>query len=84
MEKKVSKLGKEVKDRVSGFRGIVVSETSYLQGCTRVAVQPPVKKDGALPDAKHFDESDLVVIGSGVDIDAEDPGGPREISPARD
>ncbi len=84
MEKQVSKLGKEVKDRVSGFRGIVTSETNYLQGCTRMNVQPPVKKDGTLPDSKHFDEPDLIVIGSGVAIVEADPGGPRDISPVRD
>ncbi len=84
MGKQVSKLGTEVKDRVSGFRGIVISETKYLQGCTRMSVQPPVKKDGTLPDPKHFDEPDLMVVGSGVAAGGTDPGGPRDISPVRD
>ncbi len=84
MEKQASKLGKEVKDRISGFRGIAISETSYLQGCTRLSVQPPVKKDGTLPDPRPFDELDLIVVGSGVVIGGIDPGGPRDISPVRD
>ncbi len=77
----MSKLGKEVKDRISGFRGIVVSETHYLQGCTRLCVQPVVKRDGTFSDSKAFDEPDLIVIGDGVsEAKPKAPrGGPRFI-----
>lgn len=76
-----SKLGKKVKDRVSGFTGIAVSETKYLQGCNRIVVQPTVKKDGTLPEAKNFDEPDLIVIDKGVGSQENaKPGGPRPIA----
>lgn len=79
-----SKLGKEVQDRVTGFRGIATSETEYLQGCTRINVQPKIKKDGALPARECFDEPDLIVIGDGVSAQEEvPPGGPREIAADR-
>ncbi len=59
-------LGVEVKDRISGFRGVAVSKHTHLQGCDRFGVQPPVNKDGELPDAQVFDEPDLEVVGDGV------------------
>lgn len=76
------KLGKLVKDRVSGFEGIATAETRFLQGCNRILVQPKVKEDGILPDTKYFDEPDIVVIGDGIqhkEANTEKPpGGPRE------
>jgi len=60
------KLGQEVKDRVSGFKGIVVGRTEYLHGCLRLLVQPATKDDGTLIDPLSFDEPDLEVIGDGV------------------
>jgi hypothetical protein len=77
------KLGEEVKDRVTGFQGIAVSRTTYLQGCDRIGVQPKAKKDMTLPDIESFDDVDLVVTGKGITEEKEeikDPGGPRAIS----
>lgn len=85
MTKKVE-LGNKVKDRVSGFTGIMVGRTSYLQGCDRCAVQPPVNKDGTLPEMKHFDEPDLVFVDGGVipNVTKGNPGGPRSVSPSKE
>ena len=56
-------LGDEVKDKVSGFSGVVTSITEYLNGCRRIGIQPPVKADdGKLPDAFLIDEVQLEVI----------------------
>lgn len=55
------KLGDEVIDTVSGFKGIVISSTEYLQGCNRMAIQPKVNKDGTLNEPCHFDEPQLKV-----------------------
>lgn len=72
-------LGQEVEDRVTGFKGIAVSMTAYLQGCNRVGVAPPTVKDGDLRDVESFDEPDLIVIGDGIlpSSATEPPGGPR-------
>ena len=73
------KLGDEVKDRVSGFRGIAISRHEYLQGCSRVTIQPPVNEKGELPDCKSFDEPDLILLVSQKIqqfIRPEPPGGP--------
>ena len=55
-------LGDEVKDTITGFKGIVVSKTEYLYGCIRVCVQPKISKDGKLSDYADFDEPQLVAI----------------------
>lgn len=75
------KLGQEVKDRVTGFRGIAVGRTTYLQGCNRILVQPKVDKEGKMLEGSAFDEPDIVVIGDGLlpkpEKFKEPPGGPR-------
>ena len=32
-------LGDEVKDKVSGFKGVIVAQTMWLNGCARILVQ---------------------------------------------
>ena len=56
-------LGDKVKDTVSGFIGIAMSCTTYLNGCDRIAVQPSIDKSGKLPDYQTFDEPQLKVVG---------------------
>ena len=74
------KLGQEVKDRITGFQGIAVGRTVFLQGCARILVQPPLDRDGKMIEAVSFDEPELEVIGQGVlpkPKKDEPPGGPR-------
>lgn len=81
MEKQV-RLGEQVQDRVSGFKGIAVATTTYLQGCNRILVQPRIGKDGELPEPCAFDESDLKVIGNGIlpKPETKKNGGPRRMA----
>lgn len=55
------KLGDECRDEVTGFKGIAVARTEWLNGCARVVIQPPVGKDGKCPEAMTFDEPQLIV-----------------------
>jgi hypothetical protein len=55
-------LGDEIKDKITGFRGIAVARYSYLQGCDRICIQPKVDKAGRLPKAETFDEPLLLII----------------------
>ena len=52
-------LGTTVKDTVSGFSGIIVGQHQWLTGCATYSVQPPVDKDGKIPDTVGFDENRL-------------------------
>lgn len=58
-------LGDEVKDKVTGFRGVVIAITSWLYGCRRVTVQPPMGKDGKVPEGMVFDEPSVNIVKSG-------------------
>jgi len=81
------KLGQKVEDRVTGFTGIAVSRTEFLQGCCRIEVQPTIDKEGKIPDLGCFDEPQLKVVGNGLLV--EEPkekktGGPHfGLNPSR-
>ena len=60
------KLGEEVQDRITGFQGIAVSRTTFLNGCSRIEVQPKVNGTGKVPESKVFDEPDLEFVGNGI------------------
>lgn len=85
-DSKMVKLGDKVKDTVSGFEGIAVARHSYLAGCDRFAVQPPIDKDGKLPESETFDEPCLEVTEVAsvkVTIEPIDPGGPEKYMPKK-
>ena len=72
-------LGDFVKDTVSGFKGVAISKHIYLQGCNRITVQPPIKKNGELPKVESFDEPQLVVLKPKREIKrGRRPGGPAK------
>lgn len=76
-------LGDEVRDVVTGFRGIATGRSVFLHGCSRIAVQPKVVKDGKMPEAAWFDEPQLEVVKAGrVAVDAvRATGGPLPFAP---
>jgi hypothetical protein len=53
---KDASLGDKVRDRITGFTGIVVARTQWLNGCIRLQIQPEaLDKDGKIPDVAHLD-----------------------------
>lgn len=59
------KLGDFVQDTVTGFKGTVTCVSLFLNGCTRCGVQPPIGKDGKIPDSVGFDEPQLKILKAG-------------------
>jgi hypothetical protein len=55
-------LGDKVKDTITGFAGKVVCITSWITGCDRVGVQPPVGKDKIMPEMCMIDEPLLEIV----------------------
>jgi hypothetical protein len=55
-------LGLKVKDRVTGFTGVVSSICFDLYGCIQAIVSPAVDDKGAMPDGKWIDVSRLEVL----------------------
>ena len=55
-----SLLGLEVRDVVTGFSGIAVAHTEWLNGCVRIMVQPRQKKgENTLAALESFDIQQL-------------------------
>lgn len=86
--------GDEVKDIITGFKGIVISQTSWFNGCVRYLVQSQkLGKDNDPEKGAAFDEAQLELVkGKKVKtptaepVAAKSPGGPRndQFSPVRD
>jgi hypothetical protein len=57
-------LGDKVKDKISGFTGIAIGQTTWLNGCVRITVQGPTDKDGKLTQSECFDIQQLEVVKS--------------------
>jgi hypothetical protein len=55
--------GVEVRDKVTGFSGVVTGRADYITGCNQYLVQPPAK-DGAFVEPRWYDEHRLAVIGT--------------------
>ncbi len=76
------KLGSKVKDRITGFEGIVTGLAFYLTGCCHAGIQPQGLKDGKTIDLEWFDTSKLEIIDpeSIMEKAKEDgPSGPEPI-----
>jgi hypothetical protein len=77
--KETAVLGSTVKDIVTGFEGMVVARTEWLNGCFRVHVQPTTLKDGKPMDAISFDVQQVEVQPKavlGITPVEKAPGGP--------
>jgi hypothetical protein len=61
-ENKMIELGQKVRDKVTGFEGIVVCVSEWLNGCHRVGVKPPLDKDGNDRDEYWVDAKQLEII----------------------
>lgn len=59
-------LGKEAKDKITGFQGIITAKVEYLFGCNQYGLTPKVKEDGTTKDTQYFDEGRIEVIGNGI------------------
>lgn len=72
-------LGDAVRDKVTGFMGIVVGTAHWMNGCVRHAVQGTVLKDGVPTAAQWIDDVQLELVKAGkVAVSAAAAtGGPR-------
>ncbi len=60
-------LGDEVADKVTGFKGIAVAMTVWLNGCVRISIQPKgTDKDGKTFSTEGFDVEQLKVLKRGA------------------
>lgn len=52
-------LGSKVRDKITGFSGIVTGFATYITGCNQLLVQPSIDKDGKWVDSLWMDEDRL-------------------------
>lgn len=64
------KLGDRVKDRISGFKGIVAGITEWMYSSDRVIVQPESIEDGLPVENRCFDREQVVLLKANVIKDA--------------
>ena len=70
-------LGKEAKDKITGFEGIIIGKINYLFGCAQYGIAPK-SKDGKVKDTNWFDEGRVEIIGNGIapeEVKVEKNGG---------
>ena len=51
----MTKLGTRVRDRITGFTGIVTGVCHYISGCNQALVVPPVDDQGKRRESEWFD-----------------------------
>jgi phage terminase large subunit-like protein len=55
-------MGVTVRDRITGFTGVVIGRTEYISGCDQALVQPQAKPDGEYVEGRWFDQQRLEVV----------------------
>lgn len=71
------KLGNEYKDVISGFTGIAIARTEWINGCVRVTLSPKLDKDGKFQDSVCLDVEQLEATGNAITITPKEVGGDR-------
>lgn len=69
LKKHLDLLGMNVKDRVTGFTGVVATIGFDLYGCIQAVVNPGTDKDGKLRESQWFDINRLTVTSSAPVMD---------------
>lgn len=76
-------LGDVAKDEVTGFTGVVMAVTYWLNGCRRITIQPQELKDGKPIDAYTFDVEQVQVVSKRKVAVKTPSGGPMPDTPRR-
>lgn len=84
-------MGDEVRDSITSFKGVVISQTRWFNGCVRYIVQSQkLTKDNKPGEGEPFDEAQLELVKAKkakviTAVAAKPPGGPRkdQFSPVR-
>lgn len=72
-------LGSEVKDAITGFKGVVVYRSQWIHGCNVYGVMPRELKDGSPMKREQFDEPQLELVEEKVIEESRHTGGPEKV-----
>jgi hypothetical protein len=70
-------LGDIAKDSITGFEGTVVCISTWLNGCSRLTLQPRKMRLGKPVESETFDELQLQLVAKGTLKPMRETGGPR-------
>jgi len=72
--------GSHVKDKITGFEGVITCRCHWMFGCIRYDVTPmELDKDGQPQKSNGFDEDQLVLVETEpIEAKKEFTGGPRD------
>lgn len=73
-------LGDLVRDRITGFEGVVVAVTHWITGCARISIQPQsLNKEGQPTELATIDITQLELLEKEAFevVDRSEKGGPR-------
>ncbi len=56
------KLGDKVRCKITGFTGIAVAKTEFLNGCVQWNILPKAGKDGKMPEEIGIDKQSLELL----------------------
>lgn len=74
---RIRNLGKQAKDKVTGFEGIITAYAIHLYGCNSYFITPKAV-NGERKDSGWFDEGRIEIIGEGIqakEVQTDRPGG---------
>ena len=71
------KCGDFAKDSITGFEGVAIARTEWLNGCARITLQPKALHEGKPVEAQTFDELQLDVVTKNDFKPNRETGGPR-------
>ncbi len=67
-------LGTMARDIITGFRGVIMAKTKWINNCVRYGVQSKTLKDGKPVDELWFDEQRLEAVSEEIEPVATKPG----------
>ncbi len=70
-------LGDLARDTITGYTGIVVADTMWLNGCRRLTVQARELKDGKPVESTSFDVEQLELVTAAKKLVEQKTGGPH-------
>lgn len=70
-------LGDTCKDTISGFEGVCIARTEWLNGCVRVTIAPQKLHEGKLLESCCFDVEQVELVKAAPPREVKPTGGPN-------
>ena len=78
MERPNVNLGDEARDKVTGYKGIVVCISEWISGCRRISIQTPGLHEGKPIQSQCFDAEQVELVEPEVAKVSKPSGGPHD------